>query len=101
MAAKGNEANGGSRRVHVGTVLMVLGMIGGPLAVWGDSQLERGASKEKIAHLERRQDEDRRDTRVSINEVKEHVKQIDQNTQVILQKITAMEAVQRQERSRR
>ena len=88
------------RKVHIGTVVLVLSVIAGPLAVWGDSQLERGETKEKIKTIERRQDEDRRDTRVAINEVKEHVKQIDQNVQVILQKITAMEAVKKLERRR-
>lgn len=88
-------------RIHIGTVFIVLGMIGGPLAVWGESQLERGSTKEKIATIEKRQEEDRRDGRQSINEVKEHVKQIDQNVQVILQKITAMEAVQKAQRRER
>jgi hypothetical protein len=87
-------------RLDIKTVLVVLGLIGGPLAVWGESQLERGSTKEKISNLERRRDEDRRDTRQSIQELKEHVKQIDQNTQTILQTIRAMEAVQKTERGR-
>jgi len=87
--------------ISISQVLVVLGLIGGPLAVWGEAQLERGTTKEKIQQIERRQDDDRRDQRQNVNEVKEHVKVIDQNVQIILQKITAMEAVQRSERARR
>lgn len=85
-------------RISLSTVAIVVGIIGGPLAVWGESQLERGSTKERLSNVERRQNEDRKDTRSSISEVKEHVKLIDQNTQIILQKITAMEAVQRSQR---
>lgn len=87
-------------RVHIGTVLIVLGMIGGPLAVWGESQLERGQTKEQLQTLKQRQEEDRRDTKQSISEVKGHVQQIDKATQEILQTIRAMEAVQKAERRR-
>lgn len=88
-------------RVSLTTIAVIVGIIGGPLAVWGESQLERGATKEKLTQMEKRQADDRRDTRQNISEVKEHVKQIDQNVQVILQKITAMEAVQRETQRRR
>ena len=87
-------------RVHLGTVLIVLGVIGGPLAVWGESQLERGQVKEKITTIERRQAEDRKDTRQNISEVKGHVSAIDQNVQLILQEIRAMQAERRAERRR-
>jgi hypothetical protein len=87
-------------RVHLGTVLMVLGVIGGPLAVWGDAQRKEGKVEEKLSHLEKRQLEDRLDTRQNINEVKQHVQQIDKATQEILQTIRAMEAVQKAERRR-
>ena len=86
---------------HLRTALAVAAIIGGPLAVWGDVQMERGSTKEKLDHIEKRQQEDRRDTRQGINEVKEHVKQIDQNVQVILQEIRAMQAVNRAERRSR
>lgn len=85
-------------RISLSTVAIVVGIIGGPLAVWGDSQKERGTTNERLQNVERRQNEDRKDTRSAISEVKEHVKLIDHNTQIILQKITAMEAVQRSER---
>ena len=88
-------------RFHIGTAAIIIGMIGGPLAVWGESQLERGQTKEKIQQIEKRQSEDRRDTRQNLNEVKEHVKVIDQSTQLILQELRAMKAVQDAERSRR
>ena len=88
-------------RFHIGTAVIIIGMIGGPLAVWGESQLERGQTKEKIQQIEKRQSEDRRDTRQNLNEVKEHVKTIDQSTQLILQELRAMKAVQDSERSRR
>ena len=98
MADDNNKKNG---RFHIGTAVIILGMIGGPLAVWGESQLERGTTKEKITALEKRQQEDRRDMRQNVNEVKEHVKTIDQATQMILQEIRAMKAVQEAERRRR
>jgi uncharacterized protein HemX len=87
-------------RVHLGTVLLVLGVIGGPLAVWGDAQRKDGQVSEKLSTLEKRQQEDRSDTRQNINEVKQHVQQIDKATQEILQTIRAMEAVQKAERRR-
>ena len=98
MADDNNKKNG---RFHIGTAVIILGMIGGPLAVWGESQLERGTTKEKIQQIEKRQQEDRRDMRQNVNEVKEHVKTIDQATQMILQEIRAMKAVQEAERRRR
>lgn len=87
-------------RVHLGTVLMVLGVIGGPLVVWGDANRKEGQITEKLSTLEKRQQEDRSDTRQNINEVKQHVQQIDRATQEILQTIRAMEAVQKAERRR-
>ena len=98
MADDNNKKNG---RFHIGTAVIIIGMIGGPLAVWGESQLERGTTKEKIQQIERRQQEDRRDMRQNVNEVKEHVKTIDQATQMILQEMRAMKAVQEAERRRR
>ena len=88
-------------RISLSTIGLAVAIIGGPLAVWGESQLERGSTKERLGNIERRQSEDRKDTRAAITEVKEHVKLIDHNTQLILQKITAMEAVQRSERRER
>ena len=93
-----NKKNG---RFHIGTAVIILGMIGGPLAVWGEAQLERGSTKEKLQQIEKRQAEDRRSTRENLNEVKEHVKTIDQSTQLILQELRAMKAVQDSERRRR
>lgn len=97
MAEEKKSANG----FHLRTALTILGIIGGPLLVWGDVQMERGTTKEKIAHIEKRQQEDRLNTRQDINEVKEHVKLIDQTTQTILQEIRAMQAVQRAENRER
>ena len=98
MAASDEKKNG---RISLSTIAVVVGIIGGPLAVWGDSQSERGQTKERLTNIERRQSEDRKDTRAAVSELKEHVKLIDHNTQIILQKITAMEAVQRSERRER
>ena len=86
---------------HWKTALVIIGLIGGPLAVWGESQLERGRTKEKLEQVEKRQEQDRRDTRESLGEVNSHIKEIDQNVQIILQKITGMEAVQRAEKRER
>lgn len=99
MADDNNKKNG--RHFHLGTALIILGIIGGPLAVWGDQQRTDGVRDEKISQMEKRQSEDRRATRESVNEVKEHVKAIDQATQIILQEVRAMKAVQESERRRR
>lgn len=98
MGAQDEKKNG---RISLSTVAVIFGIIGGPLAVWGDAQRESGSTKEKLTQLERRAQEDRKNTREAISEVKEHVKLIDQNTQMILQKLTAMEAVQKAERRER
>jgi hypothetical protein len=83
-------------KIHTGTVLIILGLIGGPLAVWGESQLERGSTKERLQQIEKRAEEDRRTLRSEVVEVKEHVKLIDQNTQIILQELRVMQALQKQ-----
>lgn len=87
-------------RFHVGTVVMLLGMIGGPLAVWGDAQRDKGKTEERIGNVERRLDDERKNTREDINEVKNTVRGIEQNTQTILQELRSMQAVQK-ERERR
>ena len=87
-------------RISLATVAMIVGIVAGPLAVYSEAQVERGTSKERISNIEKRQDEDRKDTRQAISEVKEHVKVIDANTQIILQTIKVMEAEQRAERRR-
>lgn len=89
------------RNFSLKTVAVIVGIIGGPFLVWGESQVERGSTKERISNIERRQEEDRKATRESIGEVKEHVKIIDHNTQIILQTIKAMEAERRAERRER
>lgn len=87
-------------RVHIGTVLMVLGVIGGPLAVWGDAQRKEGKVEEKISNLERRQQEDRNAYQVNQHEIKQDVKEVKSDVQTILRKLDAMEAVQKAERRR-
>ena len=66
-------------RIHVGTVLLVLGMIGGPLLVWGDAQRKDGQRDEKITVLEKRQIEDRKDTKEAIQKIDTKVERIDEN----------------------
>jgi len=88
-------------RISLASVAMVVGIVGGPLAVYSEAQVDRGRSAERLQHIEKRQEEDRKDTRQAISEVREHVKIIDQNTQVILQSIKVMEAEQRAERRAR
>jgi hypothetical protein len=74
----------------------------GSLLVWvmGISA-EAADTKRRVDTVEKRQVEDRQVTRESLSEVKEHAKIIDSNVQIILQKVTAMEAVQRSERRER
>ena len=91
----------GNGRISLGVILTVLGMVVGPLAVWGDGQRKAGELDEKVTTLQKRSEEDRKDQRQQVNEVKEYAKAIDSNVQIILQKLTAMEAVQRQQQQRR
>lgn len=85
-------------RVSLAAVLTVLGIIGGPLAVWGDAQIERGAMKEKVATVEQRQAEDRHATKEAINKIDTKVERIDQNVNSILLKLNTLETLQRQQR---
>lgn len=89
-----------SGRFHIGTAVILIGMIGGPLAVWGEAQLERGETRQKITTLEKRASEDRRAVRESLSEQNAQIKNIDQATQLILQELRAMKAVQEAERRR-
>lgn len=95
-----DKSKNGNGRISLGVVLTVLGMVIGPLAVWGDGQKKSGELVEKVTTLEKRAEEDRKDQKQNVNEVKEYAKSIDSNVQLILQKITAMEAVQKQRRDR-
>lgn len=90
-----NKKNG---RFHIGTAVILVGIIGGPLAVWGESQLERGETRQKINQLEKRAAEDRRAVRESLSEQNAQIRNIDQATQLILQEVRAMKAVQEAER---
>lgn len=82
-------------------ILTALSMLVAAAAWVSSVSADLGKQKEKIDALEKRREEDRRDQREALSEVKEHVKIIDQNTQIILQKITALEAVQKAERRER
>jgi hypothetical protein len=75
--------------------LVAVASLGG---VWGQMRGETARLEERLAGLEKRREEDRRELREAVAETSQHVKIVDQNVQVILQKITAMEAVQRAER---
>jgi hypothetical protein len=83
---------------NVLTAVALLGALGG---VWGTLSADGADTKRRVTTVEQRQAEDRKDTRAAIHEVKEHVKLIDQNTQLILQEVRAMQAVQRAERRER
>ena len=85
-------------KFSLGNVLTVLGMLAGLGGVWGTLSADNADTKRRVIVVEERVKEDRRDARQSVNELKEHVKAIDQNTQLILQKISAMEASAKAER---
>ena len=80
----------------------------GGLLVWVASIAGDSADvKSRLRTVEGRQVEDRdnvkeerKETRQAINEVAQHVKQIDQATQVMSQKLTVLESLLRQERRR-
>ena len=74
-----SEAKSSNGRVNLRTVVLVLGMIGGPLLVWGDAQRKDGQRDEKITVLEKRQIEDRKDTKEAIQKLDTKVERIDEN----------------------
>lgn len=79
-----------------GIVLSVIIAAGGLLTWVGSIAADNADLKRRISTVEDRAKEDRKATRESIGEVKEHVKVIDQNVQIILQTVRSMEAVQRE-----
>lgn len=95
--ADNNKKNG----LDLKTALIILGIIGGPLAVWGEAQLERGSTKEKISTIERRQQEDRDTSHADQREIKQDIKEVKSDVQTILRKLEGMEAVQRAQRRER
>ena len=72
-------------------------LVAGAGALWHLSGITADNTR-RVNTVEERIKEDRRDARQNVNELKEHVKLIDQNTQLILQKISAMEAAAKAER---
>lgn len=80
----------------------------GTLVAWVASVAGDAAdTKRRVDTVERRQIEDRQQQAEQRKELREgmvdtnaYVKAVDQNVQIILQKVTAMEAVQRSERRR-
>lgn len=78
---------------------LVTVVLAGAGALWHLSG-ETADTKRRVQNVEDRVKDDRRDTRQNINEVKEHVKLIDSNTQMILQELRAMKATQEAERRR-
>lgn len=68
---------------------------------------EVAGTKQRVDSVEKRQDgtekkqtEDRKEIREALVETNQYVKVVDQNVQLILQKLSAMEATQRAERRR-
>jgi len=85
-------------RITLPAVLAVLGIIGGPLAVWGESQLERGETKQRLSTIEKRQDEDRREIKERLQRIEDKSQRTDDNVQLILRKLDVMDAAQRRSR---
>lgn len=85
----------------VGVAIAAVSAAAGLLVWVGGISADQGQIKNKVRNLEQRQAEDRKDTREAISEVKEHVRIIDRNTQLILQEVRSMQAVNAAERRER
>lgn len=90
---------GGALLKVVTVALTVIGMLAAAAAWVSSVSADLGKQKEKIEALEKRREEDRRDVREALGEVRAYVRIIDQNTQTILYRISAIEAA-RQEAER-
>lgn len=77
-------------KVTLGAVLTVLGLVGGPLAVWADLQRERGMNSEKFRQME----VEKEDLKVSLRGMRADI-------QTVLIKVTEIEAVQKADRRNR
>ena len=83
------------------TVLIALVAGGWQLSAEVSDTKRRVDSVERAqVSAEKRQSDERKELRESISETSQYVKSVDQNVQLILQKLSAMEAVQRADRRR-
>lgn len=85
-------------RISIQTVIAGVAVIASLGGSWWAFGQHTGEMKQRLATVEQRQAEDRRDTKDSIKEVKENVRQISSDVQVILRQLNTMEALQRQQR---
>ncbi len=82
-------------RLSLSNALTILGMLAGLGAVWGTLSADNADTKRRVTTLEKRQAEDRAETKNDVREVKQDVKQIGSDVQIILRKLDAIEAGQR------
>lgn len=75
----------------IGTVIMIG-------AAWGERVADNADTKRRVTVLEQRQIEDRTDGKSDRDEIKKTVKETNDNVQLILQKLSGMEAAQKAER---
>ena len=84
--------------VSLGNVLTILGMLGAVGASYVTLASDNASTKERLATLEKRNDETRTEIKSVAHEIKGDVKEVKGDVQLILRKLDAMEAVQRHER---
>ena len=87
--------------VSLGNVLTLLVMAGGVAGTYAALASDNASTKERLATLEKRNDETRTEIKSVAHEIKWDVKEVKGDVQLILRKLDAMEAVQRHERRER
>ena len=65
--------------------------LGGLAGVWANLNAENADTKRRLTNVEQRQEEDRRNQRVEQREIKQDVKEVKGNVDLILRKLDRME----------
>ena len=91
------------RFVSLGNILTILGMAGAIAGSYAAMSADNADTKRRIAALESRNEETRREIKDVAHEIKGDVKEVKSDVQTILRKLDSMQAVERDrsERERR
>ena len=81
----------GRSNISLGNILTLLTMAGALLVFWLNVSMDAGAQKQRIDTVEKRQNEDRVDTKEKLKEINSDVKQISGDVQRILRSLERLE----------
>ena len=87
--------NEGGKSISLGNILTILAMLGTIGGVWATLAADNSKRDLKIDQVEKRQEEDRKETKDTVREVKQDVKTIATDVQKILIKLEAAEVRER------